>query len=223
MIEIQTKKLNQKLGESLVSMQLSFGYLAWLAILLFIFSSFTSAVPQKFTSRTGHVHVESSNRFMDVVADNFQVYSELNPTTGKVSFTGLMKSFEFKLGALDRAFNSDRVDLRQYSKFQFDGEVSNVKDIDFDTPGVYRAVVKGNLLIGGYKRVTSAVGEIEVLPSGRLKADADFTIRIEESSMNTINQLMKEKLPSAVSLDTDKLGISRDIRLQLSANYRPRG
>ncbi len=54
---------------------------------------------------------------MDVIADNFQVYGELNPNTGEVSFKGLMKSFEFKMGALDRDFNRSRLDLSQYSKF----------------------------------------------------------------------------------------------------------
>ena len=99
-----------------------------LTILFLILGSLAFTRPQKFTSRTGHIHVKSSNRFMDVVADNYQVYSEINPQTGQLKLTGLMKSFEFKLGALDRAFNSNRLDLSQYSKFRY--EVKMCKDFN---------------------------------------------------------------------------------------------
>jgi hypothetical protein len=178
--------------------------------------------PNKYTARTGHIHVESSNRFMDVVADNYQVYAEVEPQSGTIQLTGLMKSFEFKLGALDRAFNSSRIDLSQYSKFRFEGRLVNLDEIDFTKPGTYPGKVTGNLYIGGYKRLTSATGTLEVRPDGRIHADADFDIQIEEESMNTINKLMRERLPSVVALDTDKLGISRKIELRLVANLRPR-
>ena len=76
--------------------------------------------------------------------------------------------------------------------------------------------------MGGYVRKTNASGNVVILPDGKIMADAAFTIRIEEESVNTINRMMKEKLPSVFALDVDKLGISRDIKLNLSASYRPR-
>ncbi len=192
-------------------------------VFAFLASSFLiTAVPTKYTCRTGHIHVETSNRFKDIIADNYQVYSELNPNTGEVSFKGLLKSFKFEFGALDQAFNSGRVDMSQYSKFNFEGKLTNVGSINFDQPGTYPAIVDGFLFMGSYKRKTSARGTVEVLPNGRLVTEADFSIRIEEESMQTINKLMKQKLPSVMSLDTDKLGISRDIKLNLKAQYRPR-
>jgi hypothetical protein len=193
--------------------------------LFFIISNllFTEVdVASKYTCRTAQIHIETSSRFMDVVADNYQVYTEVNPNTGKVIFQGLMKSFEFEMGALDRAFNSSSVDISQYSKFNFDGRITNLARIDFNSPGTYNVNVEGQLFIGSYIRKTSAQGSIKVLADGRLESVADFTIRIEEESMNTINELMRKKLPSVVSLDTDQLGISRDIKINLKANYRPR-
>ena len=180
-------------------------------------------VPSKYVSRTGHIHVESSNRFKNIVADNYQVYCELIPGTGQVQFTGLMKSFEFQWGALDQAFNSKRLDLSQFSKFTFDGSLTNAMSIPWDKPGTYPAQVQGTLMLGGYTRITSATGNVVVLPDGKIKANANFTIKIEEESVNTINTMMKQKLPSVFALDVDKLGISRDIKLNLTANYRPRG
>ena len=197
----------------------------YLNALFFIVSNFLLAdveVASKYTCRTAQIHIETSSRFMDVVADNYQVYSEVNPNTGKVIFQGLMKSFQFEMGALDQSFNRSTVDLSQYSKFSYDGTITNLSQIDFDKPGKYKVDVEGQIFIGSYIRKTSAQGTITVLSNGYLESIADFSIRIEEESMNTINELMRKKLPSVVAIDTDKLGISRDIKINLKANYRPR-
>ena len=197
----------------------------YLNALFFIVSNFLLAdveVASKYTCRTAQIHIETSSRFMDVVADNYQVYSEVNPNTGKVIFQGLMKSFQFEMGALDQAFNRSTVDLSQYSKFSYDGTITNLSQIDFDKPGKYKVDVEDQIFIGSYIRKTSAQGTITVLSNGYLESIADFSIRIEEESMNTINELMRKKLPSVVAIDTDKLGISRDIKINLKANYRPR-
>lgn len=183
----------------------------------------SSTPPSKFVSRTGHLHVESANRFKTIRADNYQMYCELTPANGDVLFRGLLKSFEFELGALDQAFNSGRVDMSQFSKFRFNGKLTNYASVNFDKPGSYPVTVKGTLYMGGYQRLTDASGTLTVLPNGQLKADANFTIVIEQESVNTINRLMKEKLPSMIAMDMDKLGVSRNIQLDIKATFRPRG
>ncbi|MEL6122425.1 MAG: hypothetical protein AAFQ02_04875 [Bacteroidota bacterium] len=177
---------------------------------------------QRYVSRTAHVHVESANRFKTIVADNYQVYSEISSVSGTIKLTGLVKSFEFDWGALDQAFHSSRVDLSQYAKFTFTGSIENLAAIDFARMGQQKVVVSGILKMGGYSRKTSAQGTMTIQPDGRLKAKADFVIRIEEASVATINKMMRDKLPSVMAVDVDRLGISRDIRLSLSATYRPR-
>ena len=191
-------------------------------VLIGVLSHTSPSIPTKYTCRTAHLHLETSNRFTDVIADNNQVYSELDPNTGAVTFTGLTRSFEFKLGALDQAFNSSKVDLSQYTKFNYEGKVNNFKSINFDKPGSYNVEVKGTLFMGSYKRLTSAKGTVVVQSDGTLKTNSDFSIRIEEESMKTINDLMKQKLPSVIALDTKKLGISRDIKIKLTGTYRPK-
>ena len=179
-------------------------------------------IPSKYVSRTGHIHVESHSRFLDVVADNYQVYCELDPSAGKVKIQGLIKSFEFKLGAIDRAFNSDKVNLDQYSKFSYEGQITDLTVINFTKSGSYPVTVNGTLYIGKYKRITKATGSLIVESDGTVRTDTSFGIRIEEESMQTINKMMKEKLPSIISLDADKLGVSRDIQLELNVSFRPR-
>lgn len=195
-------------------------YYIFLFLSLF-FLSFTP--PSKYVSRTGHIHVESHSRFLDVVADNFQVYCEIQPSAGQVVARGLIKSFEFKMGALDRAFNSDRVNLSEFTKFRYEGSIANLAQINFDKPGNYPVRVNGVLYVGSYQRITSAQGVLRISSDGTLRAETSFLMRIEEESVETINRLMKEKLPSVIALDANKLGISRDIQLTLNANFRARG
>jgi len=191
--------------------------------LLFIFGWTAQDVPSKYVSRTGHIHVESHSRYLDVVADNYQIYCEIIPTSGQVTIKGLTKSFEFKLGALDRAFNSDRFNMSDFAKFSFEGDIINMASIKWGKAGAYPIQVDGFLNMGTYKRKTSARGTLKVNADGTVRAETSFVMRIEEESMNAINRMMKEKLPSLVALDADKLGISRDIQLELKTNFRPRG
>ncbi len=198
-------------------------YKCYFILFLSTLTATSAVIPDKYVSRTGHLHVESHSRYLDVIADNYQVYCEMSPARGTVQIRGLMKSFEFKLGALDRAFNSDRVNMTQFSKFRFEGALTNPAAVNFNKPGSYPVEVNGTLIIGGYKRITQATGILKVLRDGTIRTDTSFSIRIEEESMETINRLMKEKLPSILALDADKLGIARDIELTLNASFRPRG
>jgi len=194
-----------------------------LTLLSFLYLSLGIEVPTKYIGRTGHIHVESHSKYLDVIADNYQIYSEINTSEGSVSIQGLTKSFEFKLGALDRAFNSDHFSMTEYAKFSYEGKIKHPNKINWDKSGSYPIEVTGFLYMGAYKRKTTAEGSLTVNPDGSIRAETSFLMRIEEESMNTINKLMKEKLPSVVSLDADKLGISRDIQLVLKTNLRPRG
>ena len=193
-------------------------YLLFLLATLFISATTTT----KYVGRTGHIHVESKSRYLDVIADNYQVYCELNPNSGAITIKGLTKSFEFKMGAIDRAFNSSRVNLGEYGKFNFTGSLMNLSEIDFTKEGRYNIDVKGDLEIGKYIRKTKASGTLYVKADGTIRTETDFEMKIEEESVETINKLMKEKLPSVISLDADQLGISRMIQLSLNVSLRPR-
>jgi len=87
-----------------------------------------SIFAQQFRTRTAHIYVKSQNSIKNIEADNYQVRSEYDASTGDISFVGLLKSFEFKMGAIDRAYNSDRLNFGQHPKFTFEGKVENVAD-----------------------------------------------------------------------------------------------
>lgn len=190
-------------------------------LFLFLFLTSLSFGQKKYLTRTAHISVQSSNSVVDIEADNYQVISSLNPQTGDISFTGLLKSFEFKLGAADQVFNSKRVNVSAHPKIEFKGKVTDISKINFAKPGDYKLRVKGVLYMWGLKRVTSANGFVTVAADGSVKAKSGFVMVIEEESVKKINQLMKEKLPAA-NINTETLGISRNINVKLDMSYRAR-
>ncbi|MEM1121832.1 MAG: hypothetical protein AAGJ18_15380 [Bacteroidota bacterium] len=174
----------------------------------------------KYGSRTAHINVKSSNKFMDVEADNYQVASTLDPATGYVNFLGLLKSFEFKLGAIDQVYNSKMVSSLAKPKFKYVGKITNIKSVNFDRPGTYPIQVKGDLFIWDMKRVTPGTGTLIVKNDGSVEVASDISFRIEEASVNKANALMRKYLPAGVNVDTDRLGIDRKVSTQLKVTYR---
>ena len=191
-----------------------------LGVLLSFFT--TSLFAQKYISRTAHVHVKSTNRITNIEADNYQVASVLDSENGNIDFIGLLKSFEFKLGAADQLFNSKMVDVSAHPNIKFSGQIADIHKINFAEPGNYTITVNGVLYIWDEKRVTSAVGTLNVNANGSISGTSEFIMMIEDGSVAKVNKLMKEKLPSVISVDTETLGISRKVEITLNMTYKAR-
>lgn len=175
----------------------------------------TLSAQDNYFTRTAHIHLKTSNRFMDVEADNYQVYAKLDPKTGQLNFTGLIKSFEFQLGAANRVLDSKALNISQYPKANFEGKITNVEQINFTKAGNYQAKVDGMLYVWDEKRRTKADFLITVKPDGSIYGKSSFIMIIEEKNVEKVNGLMRQKLPAILSIDADKLGISRNIYVNL--------
>lgn len=193
--------------------------MTYILLLLLNLSGITHP-PANFTTRTGHVAVFSSSSLMDVEAHNYQVYSTLDQETGETNFTALIKSFEFKLGLADRAFNNKRLSVVEKPKIFFKGAITNLDDISFDLAGTYPIAIEGTLEVWGFTRIIKDSGTIKVAPNGDLEAHADLRITIEQASIDKINELMRLHLPAVVNVDADDLGISRNIDIQVDMTYK---
>ena len=187
-----------------------------LFFLLFTICGFSQT---KYSSRTAHIYVETRNKFMNIEADNYQVASVLDAETGSITLLGLLKSFEFKLGALDQVYNSKLVSTLSYPKFKYVGKIKNIRSINFDRPGKYPIEVSGTLYLWDAKRITPGKGTLEVKSDGSIKAYSDISFMIEEQSVAKADELIKRYLPKGVNVNTDKLGISRKITTKVDATF----
>ena len=177
---------------------------------------------QNLVSRTAHINVSSENKLKKIEADNHQVFSSVNLETGVVKFEGLLKSFEFKLGAADRVFNSDKVKVNKYPKIKYEGTIPPT-NIDLNKYQEVQVEVDGTLYIWDEKRRTKATATITSVGDGKqVFAYSSFVMTIEEQSMNKLNEIMKSKLPDVLNISTETLGVSRDIIVNLDATYKVR-
>lgn len=194
-----------------------------LYILLFAFITIAQTAFSQTTyfTRVGHVRVNAYSDLMDMEADNYQIAATFNPVDGSLKFQGLLKSFVFDLGLADRIISDKRINVVEKPKILYEGRVVNFKQLDLSKPGEYKIVVKGNLYIWGYKRVTGTTGTLVVEKDGTIRSKAKFKMTIEEESVAKINELMKKYLPSVLNINADKLGLSRDFFIEANMDLKP--
>jgi len=154
-------------------------------------------------------------------ADNYQIAATFDPSDGSLKFQGLLKSFVFDLGLADRIISDKRVNVVEKPKILYEGKIMNMAKVDLDTPGDYKIKVRGKLYIWGYKRVTVTTGILTVNEDGSLSSNAQFKMKIEEESVQKVNELMRQHLPAIINVDADKLGLSRDFYIEANMNLKP--
>lgn len=185
-----------------------------LLLIFAIIVGLQQANAQVLQTRTAHINVESGNNIQDIEADNYQSVCRLNTETGQFQMQALLKSFEFKIGAINRLLNTRKLDVTQHPKIKFDGEVTNIDEVDFNTPGVYNVEVFGTLFIWDESRRTKYDATLTVNEDGSVQGVSEFPITIEEMNVDKINSIMRQKLPAVLAIDIDRLGISRNINIE---------
>jgi hypothetical protein len=183
-------------------------------VLLGLIISFTVTNAQNYLTRTAHINIKSANKVQNIVADNYQVACQLNSQTGQFKLIALIKSFEYQIGAMNRVMNTREIDVTEFPKITFDGTVTNLKQINFSKPGSYPVKIKGVLYIWDESRVTDADGILTVLKDGTIEGKSNFNIAIEDVNTQKIDQIMRQKLPVALNLQPNTLGISKNIEVK---------
>ncbi len=191
-----------------------------ISLLFLLTTSFIFAQDTYFT-RVGHVKVNAYSDLMDVEADNYQIAATFSPADGSLKFQGLLKSFVFDLGLADRVLSDKRINVVEKPKILFEGKVVNFRKIKMNEPGEYSIQVRGKLHIWGYVRVMDTTGTITVNKDGTIDSNSKFKMKIEEESLEKVNELMRQHLPSVVNVSTDKLGLSRDFYIEASMKLNP--
>lgn len=98
-------------------------------ILIFTLSAFSLFSQERHITRHGYVAFFSTTPVEDIKAENNQVLSILDLSTGEVAISILMKSFAFEKALMQEHFNENYVESDKYPKANFKGEIINLEDI----------------------------------------------------------------------------------------------
>lgn len=114
----------------------------------------------------------------DIDATNTKAVSRLE-TNGKLSFIMLMKDFSFDMDLMQKHFNDEYVESDKFPRGIFNGQITNIKSVNFAKDGSYPIVVKGNMQVHGVNKTIQTNGVI-VIAKGLPKATAKFTVTLKD-------------------------------------------
>src|SRR3982751_643860 len=135
-----------------------------------------SANAQDYITRNGNISFYSHTPLEDINAQNNEVASTLNSTTGAFEFKAAIKSFHFKKTAMEQHFgDEDYMDAEKYPKASFSGKITNLSSVDFTKDGNYNVTVQGNLTVKDVTKPITIQGAISV-KNGSVTAQAKFDV-----------------------------------------------
>ena len=162
-------------------------------IFLLIFSCLLfTANAQKYMTKNGFIGFFSHTSMEDVKADNNQVNSILDISTGDLVFQALIKSFHFERALMEEHFNENYMESEKFPKSSFKGKITNLSSVDFKKNGAYEVSVEGDLTMHDMTKKITVKGTFEVLPDG-INASSKFNIVPEDYNIS-IPGVVREKI-----------------------------
>jgi len=162
-------------------------------LLIFLFSGlFWGANAQKYMTKNGYIGFFSHTAIEDIKADNNQVASLLDISTGEIVFLVLIKSFHFDRALMEEHFNENYMDSEKFPKSSFNGRITNLSSVDFLKAGKYDVTVEGDLILHDVTNKVNVKGTLEVIADG-INASSKFNIVPEDYKIN-IPGVVREKI-----------------------------
>ena len=168
---------------------------AFLSILWLVFISANS---QKYMTKNGYIGFYSHTPLEDIKADNNQVASVIDISTGEIVFQVLIKSFRFEKALMEEHFNENYMESEKFPKASFKGKITNLTSVSFSNNGTYPVTVEGDLTIRDVTKKITSTGSVEVVTGG-INAGAKFNIVPEEYKIN-IPRVVRDNIAKIIEV-----------------------
>ncbi len=146
--------------------------------LLIVSLAFVQVQAQKiYSTKTAKVRFIAVDD-KDIDATNSKAVSRLE-TNGNLSFIMLMKDFSFEMDLMQKHFNEEYVESDKFPRGIFNGQITNIKSVNFAKDGSYPIIVNGNMQVHGVNKAIQTNGVI-VITKGLPKASAKFTVSLKD-------------------------------------------
>ncbi len=153
---------------------------------------------QKYMTKNGFIGFYSHTPMEDIKADNNQVISVIDTSTGDMVFQALIKSFHFDRALMEEHFNENYLESDKIPKSVFKGKITNLSSVDFTKPGTYNVTVEGDLTIHDVTNKVTVNGTIEVVKGG-LNANSKFNV-VPEDYKITIPGVVRDKFDKSMAV-----------------------
>ena len=153
---------------------------------------------QRYTTKNGFVGFYSHTPMEDIKADNNQVASIIDITTGDVVFLINNKSFIFERALMQEHFNENYMETEKYGKTTFKGKIADFSFVTLSKPGIYNVKAEGKMDMHGVVKTIAVSGTIEVTSDG-LIAKSTFQVKPEDYGI-IIPNLVREKIANEMQV-----------------------
>ncbi|GAB1398033.1 hypothetical protein MASR1M65_28130 [Saprospiraceae bacterium] len=117
----------------------------------------------------------------------------------------LARSLKFEKLMMEQHFNENYIESNKYPKAAFKGKIDNIKDINFQKNGTYKANVSGDLTMHGVTKAIKTTATITV-NNGQVNATSQFSVALKD---------YKIKIPAMVG---EK--VSKNAKIMVEAHYQ---
>jgi polyisoprenoid-binding protein YceI len=171
-------------------------------LICFLFVGVTNS-QERYITKNGTVTFFSSSPMEDITADNNQVLSIIDTSTGKMAISILMKSFMFEKALMQEHFNENYIESDKFPKATFRGEIINFLNLKESDKTVE---IKGTITIHGKsKEITITSNITKTAESIILKGD--FGVKVADFGI---------KIPGVVAKN-----IAKEIKVSFELNHKP--
>ena len=153
---------------------------------------------QKYMTKNGIISFYSHTPMEEIKAENNQVASVLDVSTGDLVFQALIKSFHFERALMEEHFNENYMESDKIPKSTFKGKITNLSSVDLTKPGTYNVNVDGDLTIHDVTNKVSIKGTIEVVTGG-INANSKFSV-VPEDYKITIPGVVRDKIDKTLEI-----------------------
>ncbi len=176
-------------------------------MMLLIVSTCLSVQAQKYSTKGGNITFNASSPAEKIEGKSTTALSVIDGTTGNMEFAVLVKSFNFDKALMQEHFNENYMESTKFPKASFKGKIDNLKDINFNKDGSYKAKISGSLTVHGVTKAITTTSDIKVA-GGKVNATSTFDVTLEDYKID-IPGLVKDKISKTakvvVNVNLDKM------------------
>jgi len=154
---------------------------------------------QKVYTKNGNISFYSKAPIEDITAMNSQVMSVLDPHTGDLQFSVLIKSFHFRKNLMEVHFNENYLESDKYPRATFKGKITDLFKVNFNVDGSYPVTVSGDMNIHGVSRKINSQGMI-IIKSGNISSSSKFNVRVADYNIR-IPKVVKNNIAEVVEVN----------------------
>lgn len=158
---------------------------------------------ERYLTKNGTVTFFSSAPMEDITAENNQVLSIVETSSGKIAISILMKSFMFEKALMQEHFNENYVESDKYPKATFKGAILNFEKLkEAET----KIDVKGVIFIHGKTKEIIVPANI-TRNKDSILLEGEFNLKVADFNI---------KIPSVVAKN-----IAKELKVTFQFNYKP--